>query len=161
MQGSRGLNPGSSLAKLLLEEPNLLLLDEPTNHLDLEARNWLETYLEAYPHAFVLISHDRFFLDVTVSKIAEIDAGRGPPYRAGLPQMRRREARLPLGVVPHLVRTGSVQRMKLRRIDTLRVARRCACNNVINSCRPGRADAHDRRGDERILAAWNVATNVG
>src|SRR5580692_1161076 len=61
-----------ALAKLLLEEPNLLLLDEPTNHLDLEARNWLETYLENYPNAFVLISHDRFFLDVTVSKIAEI-----------------------------------------------------------------------------------------
>jgi ATP-binding cassette subfamily F protein 3 len=61
-----------ALAKLLLEEPNLLLLDEPTNHLDLEARNWLESYLEIYPNAFVLISHDRFFLDVTVSKIAEI-----------------------------------------------------------------------------------------
>ena len=61
-----------ALAKLLLEEPNLLLLDEPTNHLDLEARNWLESYLENYPNAFVLISHDRFFLDVTVSRIAEI-----------------------------------------------------------------------------------------
>ncbi|HEX4135678.1 MAG TPA: ABC-F family ATP-binding cassette domain-containing protein [Bryobacteraceae bacterium] len=61
-----------ALAKLLLEEPNLLLLDEPTNHLDLEARNWLESYLETYPHAFVLISHDRYFLDVTVSRIAEI-----------------------------------------------------------------------------------------
>src|SRR5690242_8344984 len=61
-----------ALAKLLLEQPNLLLLDEPTNHLDLEARNWLESYLETYPHAFVLISHDRYFLDVTVSRIAEI-----------------------------------------------------------------------------------------
>ena len=61
-----------ALAKLLLEEPNLLLLDEPTNHLDLEARNWLETYLENYPNAFILISHDRYFLDVTVTKIVEI-----------------------------------------------------------------------------------------
>ncbi len=61
-----------ALAKLLLEQPNLLLLDEPTNHLDLEARNWLEGYLGNYPHAFVLISHDRYFLDVTVDKIVEI-----------------------------------------------------------------------------------------
>jgi ATP-binding cassette, subfamily F, member 3 len=61
-----------ALAKLLLEAPNLLLLDEPTNHLDIEARNWLEDYLGSYPNAFVLISHDRYFLDVTVRKIAEL-----------------------------------------------------------------------------------------
>ncbi len=61
-----------ALAKLLLEKPNLLLLDEPTNHLDLEARNWLEQYLLSYPHALVLVSHDRYFLDVTVQKVVEI-----------------------------------------------------------------------------------------
>jgi ATP-binding cassette subfamily F protein 3 len=61
-----------ALGKLLLQQPNLLLLDEPTNHLDLEARNWLEEYLSEYPYAFVLISHDRYFLDVTVKKTVEI-----------------------------------------------------------------------------------------
>src|SRR5579871_1302613 len=61
-----------ALGKLLLARPNLLLLDEPTNHLDLETRNWLEQYLLAYPFAYVLISHDRYFLDVTVDRIAEI-----------------------------------------------------------------------------------------
>ena len=61
-----------ALAKLLLQKPNLLLLDEPTNHLDLETRNWLEDYLVSYPNAYVLISHDRYFLDVTVKKTVEI-----------------------------------------------------------------------------------------
>ena len=61
-----------ALAKLLLERPSLLLLDEPTNHLDLEARNWLETYLDNYPGAYILISHDRYFLDVTVKKTVEV-----------------------------------------------------------------------------------------
>jgi ATP-binding cassette subfamily F protein 3 len=61
-----------ALAKLLLQKPNMLLLDEPTNHLDLEARNWLETYLTNYPYAYLLISHDRYFLDVTVNRTVEI-----------------------------------------------------------------------------------------
>src|SRR5256712_3527139 len=61
-----------ALAKLLIVQPNLLLLDEPTNHLDLEARNWLEEYLNAYPHAVILVSHDRFFLDAVVTRIADL-----------------------------------------------------------------------------------------
>src|SRR5271154_890170 len=72
-----------ALAKLLLENPNLLLLDDPTNHLDLEARNWLETYLADYPHAFILISHDRYFLDQTVSRIAELWNKRVHFYSGG------------------------------------------------------------------------------
>jgi ATP-binding cassette subfamily F protein 3 len=61
-----------ALAKLLLARPNLLLLDEPTNHLDLETRNWLEGYLRSYPFGYILISHDRYFLDVTVDRTVEI-----------------------------------------------------------------------------------------
>ena len=61
-----------ALAKLLLARPNLLLLDEPTNHLDLETRNWLEDYLKGYPFGYILISHDRYFLDVTIDRTVEI-----------------------------------------------------------------------------------------
>ena len=62
-----------ALAKLLLERPALLLLDEPTNHLDLDARNWLESYLREYPHAVILVSHDRFFLDSVVTRIGDLN----------------------------------------------------------------------------------------
>ena len=61
-----------ALAKLLLGQPDLLLLDEPTNHLDLEARNWLEAYLAGYPHSVILVSHDRYFLDAVVTRIADL-----------------------------------------------------------------------------------------
>jgi ATP-binding cassette subfamily F protein 3 len=61
-----------ALARLLLAKPNLLLLDEPTNHLDLETRNWLEDYLKSYPFGYILISHDRYFLDVTIDRTVEI-----------------------------------------------------------------------------------------
>ena len=87
-----------ALAKLLLIKPNLLLLDEPTNHLDLEARNWLEQYLENYPHAFVLVSHDRYFLDVAVNKILEIWNRRACFYTGNydryLAQKEERKAQL-------------------------------------------------------------------
>jgi ATP-binding cassette, subfamily F, member 3 len=62
-----------ALAKLLLARPDLLLLDEPTNHLDLDARNWLEEFLLGYPHAVILVSHDRFFLDAVVTRIADLN----------------------------------------------------------------------------------------
>ena len=61
-----------ALAKLILRQPHVMLLDEPTNHLDLEARNWLEEFLAVYPHALILVSHDRYFLDRVVTRIADV-----------------------------------------------------------------------------------------
>ncbi|MDA0748304.1 MAG: ABC-F family ATP-binding cassette domain-containing protein, partial [bacterium] len=65
-----------ALAQLLAQTPDLLLLDEPTNHLDLQAIEWLESYLSGYGGAFVLISHDRYFLDSTVRSIFELERGQ-------------------------------------------------------------------------------------
>jgi len=87
-----------ALAKLLLAKPNLLLLDEPTNHLDLETRNWLEGYLKSYPFGYILISHDRYFLDVTVDRTVEIWNKRLTIYQGNytkyLTQKEERRAQL-------------------------------------------------------------------
>src|ERR1700730_7616532 len=68
------------LARLLLSEPDILLLDEPTNHLDVNAVEWLEEFLQTYASAFVIISHDRYFLDRACRRIIEIESGRAISY---------------------------------------------------------------------------------
>ncbi|MEQ9007979.1 MAG: ABC-F family ATP-binding cassette domain-containing protein, partial [Ekhidna sp.] len=60
------------LAKLLLEKPSLLMLDEPTNHLDLPSIQWIENYLQSYEGAYIIVSHDREFLNRTVNKVVEV-----------------------------------------------------------------------------------------
>ncbi len=69
------------LAKILLRKPDLILLDEPTNHLDIESILWLETFLETYPGAVVLVSHDRTFLDNVTKRTIEISLGKIYDYR--------------------------------------------------------------------------------
>ncbi|MBN2515792.1 MAG: ABC-F family ATP-binding cassette domain-containing protein [Deltaproteobacteria bacterium] len=68
------------IAKLLLMEPTILLLDEPTNHLDIDSLEWLETYLQSYKGAVILVSHDSRFLDNLVNKIIEISMGNVTQY---------------------------------------------------------------------------------
>jgi ATP-binding cassette subfamily F protein 3 len=68
------------LACLLLSEPDILLLDEPTNHLDVNAVEWLEEFLQSYPAGFVIISHDRYFLDRACRRIVEVERGRAVSY---------------------------------------------------------------------------------
>jgi ATP-binding cassette, subfamily F, member 3 len=69
------------MARLLLSSPDVLLLDEPTNHLDVQAVEWLENFLANYDKTYVIISHDRYFLDRTTGKIIEIDNGRAVSYK--------------------------------------------------------------------------------
>src|SRR5438876_1300536 len=68
------------LVRLLLSEPDVLLLDEPTNHLDVGAVEWLEEFLQTYSAGFVIISHDRYFLDRCCRRIIEIENGRASSY---------------------------------------------------------------------------------
>jgi ATP-binding cassette subfamily F protein 3 len=68
------------LAKLLLAEPDVLLLDEPTNHLDVGSVEWLEEFLQTYASAYVVVSHDRYFLDRTCRRIVEVEQGRAASY---------------------------------------------------------------------------------
>jgi ATP-binding cassette subfamily F protein 3 len=68
------------LARLLLAEPDVLLLDEPTNHLDVNSVEWLEEFLGTYNSAYVVISHDRYFLDRACRRIVELENGRAATY---------------------------------------------------------------------------------
>ncbi|HKE57684.1 MAG TPA: ABC-F family ATP-binding cassette domain-containing protein, partial [Pyrinomonadaceae bacterium] len=68
------------LARLLLAAPDVLLLDEPTNHLDVSAVEWLEEFLQDYPSAYVIISHDRYFLDRACRRIVELENGKASNY---------------------------------------------------------------------------------
>lgn len=69
---SGGQKTRLALGKLLLTKPDLLILDEPTNHLDIETLTWLEQYLQGYPGAILIVSHDRYFLDKLVTQVYEI-----------------------------------------------------------------------------------------
>ncbi|MGB8509654.1 MAG: ABC-F family ATP-binding cassette domain-containing protein [Pyrinomonadaceae bacterium] len=87
------------LARLLLAEPDVLLLDEPTNHLDVAAVEWLEEFLAAYKSAYVIVSHDRYFLDRACTRIVEVENGRATSYTGNysaflVERDERREAQL-------------------------------------------------------------------
>jgi ATP-binding cassette subfamily F protein 3 len=84
-----------ALAKVLLESPDILLLDEPTNYLDIEARAWLEGWLKDFPGGCLLVSHDRYFLDVTVNEVYELFQGKLKRYAGNYSGYERiREAEL-------------------------------------------------------------------
>ncbi len=81
-----------ALAKVLLENPDIMLLDEPTNYLDLEARDWLEDYLVGFAGGFIVVSHDRSFLDATVKEVYELWNGRLSRYPGSYTAYERKRA---------------------------------------------------------------------
>ena len=89
---SGGQRTRAALARALLTEPDLLVLDEPTNYLDFRGLAWLEGFLERSGHAFVVVSHDRYFLDRTVNRVWELDHGRLESYPANFTGYRALKA---------------------------------------------------------------------
>ncbi len=82
------------LARLLLQAPELLVLDEPTNYLDLAALEWLEGYLQSWPHSLIVVSHDRYFLDKVATRVWELNHGRLEAYRGNYSHyVEQREAK--------------------------------------------------------------------
>jgi ATP-binding cassette subfamily F protein 3 len=74
------------MVRMLLSNSDVLLLDEPTNHIDVEAVEWLEQFLKDYDRAYVIISHDRYFLDRTTNRVVEIDRGQAVTYKGNYSQ---------------------------------------------------------------------------
>lgn len=89
---SGGMRRRVLLAQCLLNEPDILMLDEPTNHLDLDAIEWLEQFLKSYPKTFILVSHDRQFLDNTCDSILELDRGKLTAYQGNYAYYQKQKA---------------------------------------------------------------------
>ncbi len=102
-----------ALARLLLSTPDVILLDEPTNYLDLEARNWLENYLNSFQGGFLIVSHDRFFLDATVNEVAELFTGKLKIYKGNYSSYeKKREIEIEL-----LVKQFSRQQEEIAKLE--------------------------------------------
>ncbi|MGH7864541.1 MAG: ABC-F family ATP-binding cassette domain-containing protein, partial [Candidatus Binataceae bacterium] len=99
---SGGIRMRIALAKILLDAPDFLMLDEPTNHLDIEARNWLEEYLDSYEGGIIVVSHDRYFLDRVTNRTIEVSRGRLSEYVGGYSRyLVQREERFQLALAAY------------------------------------------------------------
>ncbi|MDO3408587.1 ABC-F family ATP-binding cassette domain-containing protein [Saccharibacillus sp. CPCC 101409] len=130
---SGGQRTRLALAKMLLRAPDLLMLDEPTNHLDIETLTWLEDYLRGYEGGLLIVSHDRYFLDKTVTAIVEIERHRArrytgnysrytelkaAEYEANLKQYEKQQgeiAKMEAFIQQNIVRASTTKRAQSRR----------------------------------------------
>ena len=169
------------LARVLLEEPNLLLLDEPTNHLDIEMLEWLEDWLNSFDGAALIVSHDRTFLDNTVTSILELD-----PLLHTLKQytgnfenyMEQKEAALQRQMQTYLDQQAGIRHMKQDIVRTKEQARHVEITTTPRQ--PGvrriakkvakKARSRERKLErfmesdeivERPLASWQIKLDFG
>jgi ATPase subunit of ABC transporter with duplicated ATPase domains len=112
-QLSGGEKTRVTLAKILLEKPNLLMLDEPTNHLDLESIEWLEQYLQSYEGSVIVVSHDRYFLDNVCEKLIELSTNKAHIYHGNYSYyVIEKERRFLLELKVYLTQQKEIQRME-------------------------------------------------
>ncbi len=165
------------LAKLLLQRPELLILDEPTNHLDFETMEWLESYLQSYPGAVFVVSHDRYFLDAVCTRIFELEDHRLTAYKgnysAYLPQKEaavalrqkrhdadvEKAAKLEDYVARNLVRASTTKMAQSRRRQLEKL-------EITEAPRTRHADlkfrfAFDVKPYNDILTAKNISVTLG
>ena len=102
-----------ALAKSLMQNPDILLLDEPTNYLDIEARTWLESFLKDFKGGFLLVSHDRYFLDVTINEVFELFNGNLKRYPGNFSHYEQvREVELKTLIAEYEQQQAEIQKLK-------------------------------------------------
>ncbi|HLW69340.1 MAG TPA: ABC-F family ATP-binding cassette domain-containing protein [Candidatus Binataceae bacterium] len=110
---SGGIRMRIALAKLLLQRPDFMMLDEPTNHLDIEARNWLEDYLDAYEGGIILVSHDHYFLDRVTRRTVEVSRGALTEYAGNYSYyLQEREVRFAAEIAAYEKQRDEIEHME-------------------------------------------------
>lgn len=131
------------IAKLLLQEPDLLILDEPTNHLDLASIEWLEEFLKKYNKGFLLVSHDRTFLDNVCNKIFELENKKLKTYKGNFSSFL---------IQKEMILKGEIKEYEKEQDRVKKI------NEYINRNRAGRM-AKQAKGRQKLLSHLNLKDN--